>query len=109
MLFFEVGFRNWHPGPLFFQTTADALAWKYSHAMLRAIDEILKEKNPLKKWPEEIVPMPEIGSPIKCKQCDKGVPYCYDGEWPIYGNYQFDFASFASKRCHQNKCSKKCF
>ena len=35
-----VMYRNWHPGPLGFQVAADAFAFYYTHALLRAVEMI---------------------------------------------------------------------
>jgi len=82
-----VGFRNWHPGPLIFQTVADALGWQYSNAILKAIDMILAEENPKMKW----APFPEaidLGEPSHCNPevcATNTLPSCNNFETPTYG------------------------
>jgi len=86
-----VVFRNWHPGPLLFQSAADALGWRYSVAVLRAIDAILKVDDPKKVW-DPYPPRPDVlDTPSvhnyepKWSPDEDELPNCYNGESPTYG------------------------
>ena len=89
-----VVFRNWHPGPLLFQTTADALALKLSDAMLLALDRIEAEPQPRVRWPQR-PRLPSVGSlpkPLACPPdwCSTPEPpRCVDYEEPTFGQQDF--------------------
>jgi len=86
-----VVFRNWHPGPLLFQTVADALAWLYSVAVLRAIGQISKEPKPKEKWEpypprHPVLDSDTIHDCVPADGCKNGImPVCYNGEKPVFG------------------------
>eukprot|EP00041_Stephanoeca_diplocostata_P008182 m.118482 g.118482 ORF g.118482 m.118482 type:complete len:566 (-) comp17208_c0_seq1:120-1817(-) len=96
-----VMFRNWHPGPLGFQVSADAYAWR----MLKATQEAIVL---LKEAPESIEPKitklsaQDLGE-NKCgltgyrpywagnALCDH-LPVCVNNELPTYGRPQVTYA-----------------
>lgn len=85
-----VVFRDWHPGPLLFQTTADALAYQYSEALRMAIKMIREEAQPKKRWPKKNIALAasRLPSPIYCneKWCGSAqAPSCLSYEIPQHG------------------------
>ena len=94
-----VVFRNWHPGPLGFQYTSDAISYYVLHAFQHAVDEILGEvgagRDPLARWPQRIhaVSQAELPQPIyrgKSALFDKLLlseepPSCLTYEMPTFG------------------------
>jgi hypothetical protein len=87
-----VVFRNWHPGPLLFQTTADAMALKLSDAMLVALDRIESEPQPRVRWPQRPRLPAIVGKPLACPPDWCGgtePPRCVDYEEPTYGQQHF--------------------
>ncbi len=85
-----VMFRNWHPGPLLFQTTADTLAWRYSTALLLAIDRIESESHPRQRWPRKTggLTLAELPSPMQCAEpwcTSPNPPSCINFEAPTFG------------------------
>jgi len=86
----SVMFRNWHPGPLLFQTTADALAWRYSSALLLALDWVAAEQHPQQRWPRKTagLALPDLPPPLECPAAWCGVPavpVCVNFEQPVFG------------------------
>ncbi len=86
----SVMFRNWHPGPLLFEVTADALAWRYSEALMLAIERIRHEPDPPARWPRKPSQMKPAGlpDPMLCppEWCNaKSPPVCIDFEEPVFG------------------------
>jgi len=89
-----VVFRDWHPGPLLFQTTADALALKLSDAMLLALDRIESEKYPAVHWPQwpRLPATSSLPKPLACpaEWCGGSeAPRCLDYEEPTFGEQHF--------------------
>jgi hypothetical protein len=85
-----VVFRNWHPGPLLFQTTADVLAYRYSSAMLLAIDWIDAESDPRQRWSRkpEAFSVADLPRPMECNEAwclVDALPVCVDFEKPTFG------------------------
>jgi len=85
-----VVFRNWHPGPLLFQTTADALAYRYTAAMLLALDWIESESDPLTRWPREPsrLAASDLPRPVACPRewCTApSLPACAYFQQPAFG------------------------
>jgi len=99
-----VFFRNWHPGPLGFQVTADAFAYYYTEAMLRALDLIAeivpenadkaavaaKRSELVTKWPQipPLLDLKQLGLPLFCdnKFCSgPEPPGCSNYELPVFG------------------------
>jgi len=99
-----VFFRNWHPGPLGFQVTADAFAYYYLEAMLQALDLIaaivpeeatkvavmMKRVELVAKWPKEapLLDLKKLGAPLFCDQkfCNgPEAPGCSNYELPTFG------------------------
>lgn len=85
-----VMYRNWHPGPLLFQTTADVLAWRYSEALLQALDWIDGEANPGTRWPKRPIKLTlaDLPVPTECTEewCNvAGPPVCINFEQPVFG------------------------
>ncbi len=84
-----VVFRNWHPGPLLFQTTADALAYRYSAALLRALDQIEASAEPRSQWPRQLtfdrsrLPKPRMCDPNLCGT--EHLPKCVAYGDPVLG------------------------
>ena len=82
-----VVFRDWHPGPLLFQLTADALTYSYTDAMLLAIDAIAAEAEPLTRWAMKpaaaSLPAPLVCDPKLC-DVERG-PSCLTYQRPTYG------------------------
>jgi len=84
-----VVYRNWHPGPLQFQTLSDTLAFHMSYAILEAIKRIFSESDPVRKWgsdPESV----KLPKPLMCDKqqipCDTQTPpICHNGEKPTWG------------------------
>jgi hypothetical protein len=72
-----VVYRNWHPGPLLFQTTADALAYRYTTALLRALDQIEMCQEPRRRWPRRpVLERDRLPAPQTCSRdwCDAPRP-----------------------------------
>jgi len=89
-----VVFRNWHPGPLLFQTTADALAYKLTDAMLLALDRIAAEPYPHVRWPKlpRLLGLDALPTPLACPEewCSvPEAPRCLDYEKPTFGEQHF--------------------
>ncbi len=86
----SVMYRNWHPGPLLFQTTADVLAWRYSEALLKALEWIRDESDPKARWPRKPVKL-ELADLPENKVCPEewcnatGLPVCVNFEQPVFG------------------------
>lgn len=99
-----VFFRNWHPGPLGFQVTADAFAYYYLEAMLRALDLIAKvvpesadqaavaakHSELVTKWPKTppLFDLKQLGVPLYCDAtfCNgPEPPGCSNYELPVFG------------------------
>ncbi len=84
-----VVFRNWHPGPLLFQTTADAIAYNLSDALLRAIELIEAEPYPSVRWPRRprSTGAAFLPDPLACppEWCRDEVPRCTVYEKPTFG------------------------
>ena len=92
-------YRNWHPGPLGFQVVADAFAYYYLHAMLKALDLIeaagrAAPGQPLgTHWPKvpRLLLPAELPPPHSCDPavCDlPEPPGCNYFEHPAYGKPQ---------------------
>lgn len=86
-----VVFRNWHPGPLLFQTTADAMVYAYTDAMLLAIDQIGKTADPKKRWPFDRMSIdPKTLPPVEaCNEdwCNGSTPpACLTFSTPVFGS-----------------------
>jgi hypothetical protein len=93
-----VVYRNWHPGPLLFQTTADALAWRYSAALLLALDWIDEEENPRQRWPEKPVQLAfeELPHPLECPEpwcTTPTIPVCINFEQPTFGTSEINLVN----------------
>ncbi len=89
-----VVFRNWHPGPLLFQTTADAIAYKLSDALLVALDRIAAEPQPKLRWPRRPRRPPRgfLPEPVACPAEWCAVdepPRCTNLEVPTFGEQSF--------------------
>jgi hypothetical protein len=89
-----VVFRNWHPGPLLFQTTADVIAYKMSDAMLLALDRIATEPQPGVRWPRRprLLARDALPKPLACPKEWCSVPEpprCLDYEEPTFGDQHF--------------------
>jgi len=88
-----VVFRNWHPGPLLYQTTADAIAYNLSDALLRALEEIEDEPYPAVRWPRRPRAMSTkvLPPPLSCRAewCRNDVPRCLVYEEPTFGTQFF--------------------
>jgi hypothetical protein len=87
----SVMYRNWHPGPLLFQTTADALAWRYGEALLLAVQHIRQEPNPRSRWPRKPRPVEAADLPraMACPRdwCEvEQPPICVNFEQPVFGH-----------------------
>ena len=89
-----VNFRNWHPGPLCFQTLADSIAWHYANAIHLALRNIREESEPRVRWPKSPklvmvgdLPKPAFCSEDWCMNNDEG-PSCVNFELPTFGNPQ---------------------
>ncbi|MBT4519666.1 MAG: hypothetical protein HOC23_06650 [Halieaceae bacterium] len=85
-----VMYRNWHPGPLLFQTTADVLAWRYSEALLLALEWISKEPDPKSRWPRKPTKLglADLPPPLECppEWCNVDrLPVCVNFEHPVFG------------------------
>ena len=85
-----VVFRNWHPGPLLFQTTADVLAYRYSTAMLLALDRIEAEADPRRRWPRKSsgLSVADLPQPTACDETwclVDALPVCVNFEQPAFG------------------------
>ena len=86
--------RNWHPGPLGFQTISDAFAMVYSKAIIRALDiieDIINAGHSPNIWSasnRKIVSKKSLPEPLHCdpEYCtvDEG-PGCINYELPTYG------------------------
>ena len=109
-----VVFRNWHPGPLLFQTTADALAYKYLKAWLLALDLVEREAAPRANWPEEAsklrptaLPTPMVCDPKLCAV--ESPPRCAYYAEPRYGSHQVDLKapSLAVGQPNEAECGKE--
>jgi hypothetical protein len=90
-----VMYRNWHPGPLLFQTTADVLAWRYSEALLLALEWIGVESNPRSRWPRKPakLQLADLPAPLECPEqwCNvEGPPVCINFEQPVFGKPQVE-------------------
>ena len=88
-----VVFRNWHPGPLLFQTTADTLALLYTTALRQALVEIHNCSNPKDTWPrvQPLLTAQDLPPVVACDEawCGKArVPSCLNLEKPTYGTAQ---------------------
>ncbi|KAL3795930.1 hypothetical protein HJC23_002201 [Cyclotella cryptica] len=93
----EVVMRNWHPGPLAFQLTADAFSYVYAKAIHKALELIEKDINdgydPRDKWSASERPMllkRDLPEPISCDPtyCTLDEPPgCLNFELPTYGNW----------------------
>ncbi|GEM_PF-6857794 len=86
-----VVFRDWHPGPLLFQTTSDAIVYAFSEALLLAIDAVADAPDPRRRWPlaSDATMGPRLPEPIACDPglCDLDeTPRCWTGERPRFGN-----------------------
>jgi hypothetical protein len=87
-----VMFRNWHPGPLGFQTVADALSYSYAGFVVDALDQVLAAlaagKDPRALWPVGApapLPQPPL-SGCDPRYCDAPrAPECLNFEEPTYG------------------------
>ncbi len=85
-----VVFRDWHPGPLLFQLTADALTYSYTDALLMALDAIALEPNPRSRWPNDRaaraparLPEPQV---CDAEFCDvEEPPHCLTYQKPTFG------------------------
>ncbi len=88
-----VVFRNWHPGPLLFQTTADAIAYSLSDAILLALDRLAAEPQPTVRWPRRprLMAKQELPPPSACpvEWCGQEAPQCLDYEEPTFGEQHF--------------------
>jgi len=92
-----VVFRNWHPGPLGFQTIADSMAFHYADALIKAIDLVLAAldagKDLAKEWPSPSktpIFSSDMPTPIYCDPRICAVdepPKCTSFEKPAYGWY----------------------
>ncbi len=89
-----VVFRNWHPGPLLFQTTADALAYKLSDALLLALGRVSAEPYPTVRWPKRprqpsasVLPKPLACPAEWCAVSEP--PRCTNYEVPTFGEQHF--------------------
>jgi hypothetical protein len=90
-----VEFRNWHPGPLLFQTVSDALSLQYSKAILTALENIKQvqiNQDPKLIWPRKPIPMnltafpPPISSTSPANSLT--LPSCSNFELPTFGKSQ---------------------
>mmetsp|Transcript_6658 Transcript_6658/g.9522 ORF Transcript_6658/g.9522 Transcript_6658/m.9522 type:complete len:255 (+) Transcript_6658:1-765(+) len=88
--------RNWHPGPLGFQTVADAFTYTYSLAILGALDLIEEalhaKKDIVKLWTNErpIMLQSHFRDPMHCDPlyCTvEEAPTCLNYELPHFGWY----------------------
>ncbi len=88
-----VVFRNWHLGPLGFQTVADELAYSYAGFVVDALDQVLAAlaagKDTRALWPAPAAPAPLPQPPLTgCdpRYCDAPrLPECLNFEEPTYG------------------------
>jgi hypothetical protein len=84
-----VVFRNWHPGPLLYQTTADAIAYNLSDALLRAVEMIENERYPTVRWPRRprMISLRALPKLTACPEewCGSEVPRCLVYEKPTFG------------------------
>lgn len=94
-----VVYRNWHPGPLLFQTTADALADRYTAALLRALEWIedcrdTEGRDPRIRWPREVASVRDrLPPPRACEAewCDASrLPACVTYGDPVLGETEVD-------------------
>ncbi len=88
-----VMYRNWHPGPLLFQTTSDVLAWRYSEALLLALEWISAEPDPHSRWPRKPakLKLADLPAPLECpaEWCNvERPPICVNYEQPVFGKPQ---------------------
>jgi len=84
-----VVYRNWHPGPMQFQTLSDTLGFHFSYAILEAIKRISESPDPVKKWGSD-PPAVKLPKPIACHKqnlpCQTNKPpICHNGEKPTWG------------------------
>lgn len=89
--------RNWHPGPLAFQFTADTFSYVYTRAMLKALDLIEKDlregKDPRQMWSaskrkilmKKSLPEPKYCDPEYCVVDE--APGCLNYEKPTFGQW----------------------
>jgi len=89
--------RNWHPGPLAFQFTADAFTYVYTKAILKALDLIEDDLNngrdPREMWSaskraimlKRSLPEPKYCDPEYCVVDE--APGCINYEKPIFGQW----------------------
>lgn len=87
--------RNWHPGPLAFQFTADTFSYIYSKAIILALDliesDLKKGIDPAEKWAaskrkihiKSSLPAPKFCDPLYCVVDE--APQCLNYEEPTYG------------------------
>lgn len=97
-----VFYRNWHPGPLGFQVAADAIAWRFAVAGIRAA-ELLADGAHYDHSPQP-VPFVDLG-PAQCEEVDEhkqrppplmrsgfcsanALPSCINHELPTFGTPQ---------------------
>ena len=97
-------FRNWHPGPLGFQTSADNFVYHYAGYLLKAMEAVEKSwaagEDPRKKWTIKREPMLKSELP---KPLTPGVdpryavvddpPECLNNELPTYGQHGVSVAA----------------
>lgn len=90
-----VVWRNWHPGPLLFQTVADVIAHRHLVALKVAIGMIKAEANPWARWPRRpklLVRTRDLPAPVSHSfagwlDLDEP-PGCAYYELPSYGKAQ---------------------
>ena len=92
-----VEFRNWHPGPLLFQTVSDAFALQYSvaiHAAIVKIENVLKRGDtPKTIWPHKPVLLTVADLPIELGNTFfnlNEIPSCSNFELPTFGPAQIN-------------------
>eukprot|EP00924_Labyrinthula_sp_SR-Ha-C_P014982 maker-scaffold_9-snap-gene-4.6-mRNA-1 protein AED:0.02 eAED:0.02 QI:148/1/1/1/0.75/0.6/5/29/580 len=78
-----VVFRNWHPGPLGFQSVSDAFAWLH----LDALEIALKKYEDGKKPANKVLSSTDLGDPLFCEdECKQDTPpSCMNLESPTFG------------------------
>jgi hypothetical protein len=85
-----VVFRNWHPGPLLFQTVGDALAQRHLLALLRATRMLRHESADAAaaRWPRTPTAHHALPRPVLCNAawCDSAAPPgCANFADPMFG------------------------
>jgi hypothetical protein len=96
-----VQFRNWHPGPLGFELTSDAIALQYIGAIVHAIDRIegyiATGHDPKQVWVEKTPLLQESDlppfvflDPDEVQMSFQEPPSCVNFELPTFGPAQID-------------------